>query len=519
MKIDFPVNWSNEDEYKSFALEPFLRDTLHIPWRSEVIEINRPFECYGGNYKIDYVIKVKDFPLLAIEAEDKEEEFDDGYEEVTFKAKNYREGLTTPLIMVAAGRKVELYEAKPSPTGIGIIFERMDKLLDWQELQEYARRFISKPTVVRESTTEQLKGIFREIWHALERIKSKERRFITLSQIIIRHMKEASAREFFVDLDLTQDEQKAIRQTLNRYDLHSEEGHRLAYSYHELIEELGIYKGESMTLPKRKGRKLKPRNLARYLTPEHVIDFMVKLAEPSAGDRVIDLACGSGGFLGGIIGSLADDKIRNDFAQNRLYAMDIDYLCSLTAETFVELLIPGKQEHLKIFQHNGLYSARVEDFEDDLSAEVQEGTFDLVIGNPPGNENYSGPKRHFDSVKRQLGLDVSRERYRDDVLFLHRALQLAKDDGKICLLFPDGFFTNTALEEIREKLAKNCTIQAIISIPRIFRDVSSKMAVIYLTKEPPPQNHKVFLAAVELNKEVNVESELNNIYEEYKGFA
>jgi len=395
----------------------------------------------------------------------------------------------------------------------------MDKLLDWQELQEYARQFISKPAVVHESTTEQLKGIFLDIWHALTRISSKEHRFIALSRIILRHMREVSARELFKELDLTQDEQKAIRQTLNRYDLHSEEGHRLAYSYHELIEELGIYKGESMTLPKRKGRKLKPRSLARYLTPEHVINFMVKLAEPSAGDRVIDFACGSGGFLGGVIGSLADDKIRNDFAQNRLYAMDIDYLCSLTAETFVELLIPGKQEHLKIFQHNGLYSARVEDFEYDLSVEIQEGSFDLVIGNPPGNENYSGPKRHFDFVKQQLGLDVSHKRYRDDMLFLHRALQLAKDGGKICLLFPDGFFTNIGLEEIREKLAKNCTIKAIISIPRIFRDVSSKMAVIYLTKEPPPRNHKVFLAAVELNKEVNVESELNNIYEEYKGFA
>src|SRR5204863_781367 len=81
------------------------------------------------------------------------------------------------------------------------------------------------------------------------------------------------------------------------------------------------FTGESQHRPYRERGRWKYRNVARYFTPTEVIQQMVRLAEPRSGDRVIDMTCGSGGFLAECVDRIAQsegDQTARQFMTRRL---------------------------------------------------------------------------------------------------------------------------------------------------------------------------------------------------------
>ena len=80
------------------------------------------------------------------------------------------------------------------------------------------------------------------------------------------------------------------------------------------------------------------RELGEFFTPREVVDFMVKVVAPSIDERVLDPACGSGGFLlhsfSSIATSLSTDPRRDQkiaqYIENCLWGVDInEYLVQL----------------------------------------------------------------------------------------------------------------------------------------------------------------------------------------------
>ena len=59
----------------------------------------------------------------------------------------------------------------------------------------------------------------------------------------------------------------------------------------------------------------------------------------------------------------------------------------------------------------------------------------------------------------------------------------------------------------------------IVSLPRVFPNVPSKMSIIYMKKCKRPDNKKSVFSAVALQDEDhNLETELNDIYKKWKIF-
>lgn len=124
----------------------------------------------------------------------------------------------------------------------------------------------------------------------------------------------------------------------------------------------------------------------------------------------------------------------------------------------------------------------------------------MVIGNPPGNDEYSGSNR--EEIARQWA-----ERFghtegglMDHHCFIRRAVELARPNGgRVCLLVPEGLLArdNRGMPVLREALSKECELRAVISLPRVFKNNNARMAVVYLVRGVPARaRHKVTLAEV-----------------------
>ena len=123
-----------------------------------------------------------------------------------------------------------------------------------------------------------------------------------------------------------------------------------------------------------------------------------------------------------------------------------------------------------------------------------------MIGNPPGNDEYSGTNR--DEVARQWEQRFGHTEggLMDHHCFIRRAVELAKPDGgRICLLVPEGLLTrdNRGMPALRLAIARDCELRFVVTLPRVFKNNHARMAIVYLVRSPrPAPNRKVVLAEV-----------------------
>lgn len=136
-------------------------------------------------------------------------------------------------------------------------------------------------------------------------------------------------------------------------------------------------------------RAEKDVKIGQFFTPENVVDFIVKLADLSYEDIILDPACGTGRFL---IKSMErmESKLKNSDVRNKdelltqlkssqLYGSDIDNRISKLAKMNMWIHGDGKSN---IFDHDGLTL-------EECNVDLFNRGIDVVLTNPPlGNLNY-----------------------------------------------------------------------------------------------------------------------------------
>lgn len=85
-----------------------------------------------------------------------------------------------------------------------------------------------------------------------------------------------------------------------------------------------------------------------------------------------------------------------------------------------------------------------------------------------GYEVLFGPDMAFDGLflERDLNQDGKDDIFSEYNFSIQQAVRSCKIGGKICLVLPEGFFSNLQDEFLRKYLAKHCKILAIVSLPR-----------------------------------------------------
>jgi len=228
--------------------------------------------------------------------------------------------------------------------------------------------------------------------------------------------------------------------------------------------------------------------------------------------KVIDPACGTGGFIVEIINFMKrhfleeekkkypnDETIALKQAQDRLrgyceqfvYGIDINPL--LVRATQMNEVMHGNG-HGNLFTENSLIHPG--EWKEETRNRLQLETFDLVFTNPPFGSKIPIDDAHtleqYDLAylwTKQDGEFVRTEKLQKSVppeeLFIERCLQLLKPEGKLAIVLPDSIPSNPSLAYIRYWILRKAKLIASIDLPReTFQpDVGTKTSVLILEKK------------------------------------
>ncbi len=519
----------SEDDYKATVLEPKL-ERLNYPHR----DINfctrgssNRFRTWSGDHDPDYIFWFQGKPILDVEAKPRESQFDrEAFPQATFHARNFvspgtTEVQTIPYILCAAGERMEMFRAVPTETSIDIHFERLPRLLSWQELIQQVQATLRPATVQQVSQTtlglDALAHTFDEIYQVLSGASSKvgknpDEILMKLNDILLQTVQGVELEKIQALSNLSKRAINRLSTPLFRYPLHEIKSNHLAYAYRKFVTQ--FFQGKSAAF--------NGMDIGRYLTPSEIIDFMVKLSDPQPDERIIDFACGSGGFVGAVAFHVAQSHSSDSFLQNNLFACDVDPFAVSTTKTFLQLLLSlSPDANLNIFRKNGLVSGKIHLWEErDLTNVLQPRSFDLVISNPPAGDVYQIGAD--EKVREVFPLSFPGRKLQNGPLFVVRAIQLAKIGGGICLIIPDGILANEKLQYVRDFIDQNCEVRLVVSLPRVFPNVPSKMSILFMERVPHPKpKQRRFMAKVREKDEVTgeeptLESELTSILQEYQ---
>ena len=209
----------------------------------------------------------------------------------------------------------------------------------------------------------------------------------------------------------------------------------------------------------------------QFFTPINIIRFMVSYLNPNLDAKIIDPACGHGGFLLELR-DLLQLKCKTNEKVNpvhNLYGIDKDSFLVKICKLYLEILSGDKA---KIYCEDSLDP---KSFEQDSSIAITDNSFDYVLTNPPFGaripvddgellKNYKLAhiwKNVDDHWEIQSTLV---KKQAPQILFIERCVQLLRNGGKMGIILPEGIFGNPSDRYIWEYLNENGKILAVVSL-------------------------------------------------------
>ena len=218
-------------------------------------------------------------------------------------------------------------------------------------------------------------------------------------------------------------------------------------------------------------------NAGEFYTPRPVTEFMVRMVDPKLDEKVMDPACGTGGFLTCTIEhkrsryvKTADDERT---LQASIFGVEKKPLPHLLATT--NMILHGIEVPSQIRHDNTL--ARP------LISWTPSDRVHCIVANPPfGGMEEDGIETNFPAT--------FRTRETAD-LFLVLIMQLLKDGGRAAVVLPDGFLFGEGIKSrIKEKLLTECNLHTIVRLPNgVFNPYTGiKTNLLFFTKGIPTKD-------------------------------
>ncbi|WP_175072846.1 N-6 DNA methylase [Terribacillus sp. AE2B 122] len=211
----------------------------------------------------------------------------------------------------------------------------------------------------------------------------------------------------------------------------------------------------------------------QYFTPRILIDVMVQLMDPKVGERCIDPAAGTFGFM-----ISADQYLKNK--TDDYFDLDPQQAEFQKKEAFNGMELVKGTHRLALMNallHN--IEGRLE-IGDSLSSNGKwMKNFDVILTNPP-----FGTKKGGERVSRD---DLTFETSNKQLNFLQLIYNALKDDGnaRAAVVLPDNvLFESGVGAQIRRDLMDKCNLHTILRLPTgIFYAQGVKTNVLFFTRE------------------------------------
>lgn len=279
----------------------------------------------------------------------------------------------------------------------------------------------------------------------------------------------------------------------------------------------------------------------QFFTPRNIIKCMVEMLDPDQNTRVLDPACGSGGFLVMVLDHVrrkiaknlypeldevrleakynspeVDDAVR-EYAENMIFGFDFDP--DLKKAARMNMVMAG-DGHSNIYNINSLdypfgskpdvphiaeavnrsiQQSADKDFHFETAENNAQGKFDMVFTNPP-----FGAKVEVDQeIAERFELNSKAP----EVLFIEACYNFLKPGGKLAIVLPDGILGNPNTECVRIWILRHFKLLASIDLPveTFLPQVGVQASLLFLQKKTDAEmlipieedDYDVFMAIVE----------------------
>ena len=255
----------------------------------------------------------------------------------------------------------------------------------------------------------------------------------------------------------------------------------------------------------------------QFFTPPNVTKFIVNYLNPEIDSKILDPACGHGGFLlesKSFIWSKIEDQYKGDnekIAQKKnkiipnLFGIDKDLFLAKMCKLYLGILCGGLSN---IFCEDSLDL----NYHSEAKELIKNNIFDYIFTNPPFGSKIPIDRKEilknydFGHVWKNLGDNrwVKQKqlvkRQPPQVLFIERCVQLLKVGGKLGIVLPEGIFGNPTDGYIWEFLQNNGIILGVVSLDQnTFQPFTcNKTSILFFQKlDKIPRDYNIDFAIVD----------------------
>lgn len=259
----------------------------------------------------------------------------------------------------------------------------------------------------------------------------------------------------------------------------------------------------------------------QFFTPRNVVKLLVDMVGPDTEDKIIDPACGSGGFIIEAVRDVwkrVEDKGKSykwpeseifsekqKVAIKNIRGIDKDTFLSKVAKAYMAIIGDGRGG---VFCENSLDNPA--QWKNITCEHVQLGSFDVVITNPP-----FGKKLKIDDASILSSFDLGhkwrsskesdefekKQKLHDgqspQILFIERCLELLKEGGRLGIIAPESMFCNPSHRYIIQYIKSVARVKAIVSLPdELFQPYThAKTCAVVIEKTPTDHEagHEIFM--------------------------
>ncbi|MBI4646630.1 MAG: N-6 DNA methylase [Bacteroidia bacterium] len=286
---------------------------------------------------------------------------------------------------------------------------------------------------------------------------------------------------------------------------------KIVYSVVEHLQELAINKIDLDTKGIAFERFMEDffkGKMGQFFTPRAIIKFCIDVIAPKFSDKILDPACGSGGFLLNSLDlirkfsednyeQIEGDRLWHNFAMNNLYGIEINEQIARVCKMNMIIHDDG---HTNIISTDSLQKfSKIQDIHKKFCA----NSFDIIFTNPPFGADIIQKEKDDGFIEQfELGSKKKkRTRQISEILFIERCIEFLKEGtGLMAIVLPDKITVNTSLQYVRDFLLEKAQIIAIISLPDFafsHFDANVKSSVIFLRKKYPNEsldNYNILMA-------------------------
>ena len=223
-----------------------------------------------------------------------------------------------------------------------------------------------------------------------------------------------------------------------------------------------------------------------FYTPRPVTEFVVEMVDPKVNERVLDFACGTGGFLTCTIEhyektgqiNTADDVESIEKNIQGIEKKQLPYALCMT-----NLLLHGVD--IPNIEHRNSLTGEVSGFSD-------KNQVDVIVTNPP----YGGIEE--DGVSSNFAKEYQTKETAD--LFMALLMEKLSDNGRAGIVLPDSIlFGDGVKNNIKSRLLKEFNLHTIVRLPEgVFAPYTSITTNLLFFNKDPKGTKEIWYYELEL---------------------